>query len=83
MELLDLAPSVPIRTEVEVFALGDAEHALDRLRAGEISGAAVLTVGTTGQTTGHSNPPDAARPVGLRHALWSRFACSSICSSRV
>jgi len=47
MELLDLAPSVPIRTEVEVFALGDAEQALDRLRAGEISGAAVLTVGTT------------------------------------
>ena len=47
MELLDLAPSVPVRTEVEVFALGDAEQALDRLRAGEISGAAVLTVGTT------------------------------------
>jgi alcohol dehydrogenase, propanol-preferring len=43
-ELLDLAPAVPIRTEVEVFALGDAEHALDRLRAGDISGAAVLTV---------------------------------------
>ena len=47
MELLDLAPAVPVHTEVEVFALGDAEHALDRLRAGEISGAAVLTVGTT------------------------------------
>ncbi len=46
-ELLDLAPRVPIRTEVEVFALGDAELALDRLRAGEIHGAAVLTVGTS------------------------------------
>jgi propanol-preferring alcohol dehydrogenase len=43
-ELLDLAPRVPIRTEVEVFALVDAERALDRLRRGEIHGAAVLTV---------------------------------------
>jgi propanol-preferring alcohol dehydrogenase len=43
-ELLDLAPGVPIRTEVEVFALGDAELALDRLRRGEIHGAAVLTL---------------------------------------
>jgi alcohol dehydrogenase, propanol-preferring len=44
LELLELAPAVPVRTEVEVFSLGDAEQALDRLRAGEISGAAVLTV---------------------------------------
>jgi propanol-preferring alcohol dehydrogenase len=43
-ELLDLAPTVPIRTEVEVFALADAEQALDRLRAGRIHGAAVLAV---------------------------------------
>ena len=41
-ELLGLAPEVPIHTEVEVFPLGEAEHALDRLRAGEIHGAAVL-----------------------------------------
>ena len=43
-ELLGLAPRVPIRTEVEIFALRDAEHALDRLRAGEIHGAAVLSI---------------------------------------
>jgi len=39
---LALAPQVPIRTTVESFALGDAQEALDRLRAGALRGAAVL-----------------------------------------
>jgi len=43
-EFMDLAPRVPVRTEVEEFALEDANEALDRLRAGEIRGAAVLRV---------------------------------------
>jgi propanol-preferring alcohol dehydrogenase len=43
-ELLALAPAVPVRTTVEVFALGEAEEALARLRAGRIRGAAVLKV---------------------------------------
>jgi propanol-preferring alcohol dehydrogenase len=42
--LLALAPVVPVRTEVERFPLSEAEEALARLRAGEIRGAAVLTV---------------------------------------
>ncbi len=37
-----LAPRVPVRTKVEPFALGDANEALDRLRAGRLRGAAVL-----------------------------------------
>ena len=41
-ELLELAPQVPVRTEVEVFALEQANEALDRLRHGEVRGAAVL-----------------------------------------
>jgi propanol-preferring alcohol dehydrogenase len=41
-ELLALAPAVPVRTIVEVFALDEAEEALTRLRAGRIRGAAVL-----------------------------------------
>ncbi len=41
-ELLALAPSVPIRTEVETFPLADANEALDRLRRGALRGAAVL-----------------------------------------
>jgi propanol-preferring alcohol dehydrogenase len=41
-EFLALAPRVPVRTEVEEFPLGRANEALDRLRAGEIRGAAVL-----------------------------------------
>ncbi len=43
-EFLRLAPRVPVRTEVEAFALEDAPEALDRLRAGRIRGAAVLRV---------------------------------------
>ena len=44
-ELLALAPRVPIRTEVEVFELEAANEALDRLRRGEVRGAAVLRLG--------------------------------------
>jgi hypothetical protein len=33
-----------VRTAVETFQLGDAELALERLRAGEIRGAAVLVL---------------------------------------
>jgi alcohol dehydrogenase, propanol-preferring len=43
-ELLALAPMVPIRPRVEAFPLTAANEALDRLRSGRISGAAVLEV---------------------------------------
>ena len=41
-EFLELAPRVPIRTEVEEVPLERANEALDRLRAGGVRGAAVL-----------------------------------------
>jgi propanol-preferring alcohol dehydrogenase len=41
-EFMALAPRVPVRTEVEPFALEQANDALARLRAGRIRGAAVL-----------------------------------------
>lgn len=41
-QLLDLAPRVPIRTEVETFDLAQANEALERLRSGMLRGAAVL-----------------------------------------
>ena len=41
-EFLALAPKVPVKTEVETFALSEANEALDRLRGGHITGAAVL-----------------------------------------
>lgn len=41
-EFMALAPKVPVRTEVETFALQDANEALSRLRSGKIHGAAVL-----------------------------------------
>src|ERR687897_241308 len=40
---LRVAPRVPVRTAVEAFPLTDAQEALDRLRAGRIRGAGVLT----------------------------------------
>jgi propanol-preferring alcohol dehydrogenase len=43
-EFLDIAPQVPVRTEVVPFALEEANVALERLRSGEIEGAAVLVM---------------------------------------
>ena len=37
-----LAPRVPVRTQVETFPLEQANEALDRLRAGNLRGSAVL-----------------------------------------
>ena len=39
---LALAPTVPVRREVETFPLAEANEALHRLRAGHLTGAAVL-----------------------------------------
>ena len=41
-EFLALAPRVPVRTEVETFAVEDANAALDRVRRGAVRGAAVV-----------------------------------------
>jgi alcohol dehydrogenase, propanol-preferring len=41
-EFLALAPSIPVRTEVELFPPEEANTALDRLRDGTLRGAAVL-----------------------------------------
>ena len=43
-EFLALAPTIPVRAEVETFRLEDANDALDRLRRGELRGSAVLVV---------------------------------------
>jgi propanol-preferring alcohol dehydrogenase len=41
-ELLRIAPQVPVKTKVQVFPLEQANEALDRLRRGQIQGAAAL-----------------------------------------
>jgi propanol-preferring alcohol dehydrogenase len=41
-EFLALAPRVPVRTEVTTFPLEEANEALDRVRAGNLRGSAVL-----------------------------------------
>jgi propanol-preferring alcohol dehydrogenase len=43
-EFLALAPTIPVRTEVEAFRLEEANEALTRLRRGQLRGAAVLTL---------------------------------------
>jgi propanol-preferring alcohol dehydrogenase len=45
---LALAPRVPVRARVETFPLEGANDALDRLRAGRLTGAAVLEVAPAG-----------------------------------
>jgi len=44
IDFLALAPTVPVRTHVQAYALADANRALDDLRSGHVTGAAVLTV---------------------------------------
>jgi propanol-preferring alcohol dehydrogenase len=43
-EFLQIAPQVPVATEVQIFPLEEANEALARLRRGQIHGAAVLAV---------------------------------------
>ena len=43
-EFLEMAPRIPVETEVHSYQLPDANRALDDLRHGRFSGAAVLTV---------------------------------------
>lgn len=45
LELLELAAEIPIRTKTVAFSLEDANEALAAISAGEIDGAAVLSVG--------------------------------------
>ncbi len=42
--LMEVAPQVPVRTEITTYPLSEANSALDDLRAGRIHGAAVLTI---------------------------------------
>ena len=43
-EFLALAPKVGVKTTVEIFPLAESNVALDRLRSGAVSGAAVLAM---------------------------------------
>jgi propanol-preferring alcohol dehydrogenase len=47
-EFLDLAPQVPVRTEVEVRPLEQANEAIGSIRDGSLRGAAVLRIGSGG-----------------------------------
>ena len=43
-EFFALVAQAPLKAQVQVFALEDANQALDRLRRGDIQGAAVLSM---------------------------------------
>jgi propanol-preferring alcohol dehydrogenase len=43
LEFFALAPTVPVKTTIHMFRLADANTALERLRAGRLDGAAVLS----------------------------------------
>ncbi len=44
LEFLELAPRIPVHTEVQAYPLADANRALTDLRNGAVSGALVLTI---------------------------------------
>lgn len=43
-EFLSLAPQIPIKTEVHTYPLREVNRALDDLRHGRFTGAAVITI---------------------------------------
>jgi alcohol dehydrogenase, propanol-preferring len=45
-EFLEIAPKVPVRTEVHPYPLAEANRALDDRAHGRFQGASVLTVGS-------------------------------------
>jgi len=47
-EFLALASQIPLKTEIQVFRLEEANEALESLRAGGIRGAAVLRISASG-----------------------------------
>ena len=51
-EFFDLAPRVPVQTKTEAFPLEQANTALDRFRAGGLSGTAVLLISNSGHLGG-------------------------------
>jgi propanol-preferring alcohol dehydrogenase len=50
IEFMTLAPQVPVRTEVEPFELEGANDALDKLRRGDVRGAAALRIKQPGDS---------------------------------
>ena len=47
-EFLEIAPRVPVKTKTETFPLEEANAALQKFRAGELNGTAVLLIANTG-----------------------------------
>ncbi len=56
-EFVELAAAIPVRTVVDLFALEDGIEALRRLARGEVAGAAVLTIGSSGRGAAPTTPP--------------------------
>jgi alcohol dehydrogenase, propanol-preferring len=54
-EFMALAPQVPVRTEVAVYPLVEANQAVDDIRAGRLQGAAVLDI--AGKPSGATHSP--------------------------
>ena len=46
-EFLELAPRIPVRTDITPFPLEQANEALDAVRTGRVHGSAVLSVASS------------------------------------
>jgi propanol-preferring alcohol dehydrogenase len=58
-EFFDIAPRVPVKTKTETFPLEQANTALDRFRAGELSGTAVLLTSEASRSMQSERPGSA------------------------
>jgi len=56
-EFMELAARLKLRAQVERFALTDANRALERLRGGEVTGAAVLEMPGSPSVAGREARP--------------------------
>src|SRR5207237_10078020 len=75
-EFLPLAAQVPVRTEVEVYPIAQANEALERLRAGGVRGAAVLSVRPVWAPAAEREGTVAYRPEGT---YFENCNCDVLC----
>ena len=79
-ELLQLAAEIPIRTDVELHALEEANRVLQRLKRAEVRGAAVLTMPWRERFTGNRRClPVVARCARMRSQLSTSRKARKVC----
>ncbi len=80
-EFFDLAPRVPVQTKTETFPLQQANTALDRFRAGGLSGTAVLLISNSGHLGGSDQSHSRSQQNSFRYPRKKEVLASLICNT--